>query len=116
VTPSQLATAVAAFARTTVDDLVILAAFHGPPHDREPWRPGDHRRQYAGTAAILAIALITAAGLRIVPDRRAGLLGPVPIGFSARRPWGLHGTGETSRPPLVTTVTRNATIDPKTRG
>jgi cadmium resistance protein CadD (predicted permease) len=111
VTASQLATAVAAFAGTTVDDLVILAVlFMARRTAGSPSARVIITGQYAGTAAILAIALIAAAGLRIVPDQWAGLLGLVPIGFGAWGLWRLRGTGETSRPPLASTVTRIATI------
>jgi cadmium resistance protein CadD (predicted permease) len=111
VTASQLATAVVAFAGTTVDDLIILAALFmvrrtaGSPHARVIIAG-----QYAGSAAILAIALAAAAGLQIVPDRWVGLLGLVPIGFGAWGLWRLRGTDETSRPPLASTVTGIATI------
>lgn len=111
MTTSQLATAVAAFAGTTVDDLVILAVLFMAR--RTAGSPGARviiAGQYAGTAAILAIALIAAAGLRIVPERAVGLLGLVPIGFGAWELWRLRGTDETSRPPLASTVTRIATI------
>ncbi|MBO0802721.1 MAG: cadmium resistance transporter [Nocardiopsaceae bacterium] len=66
--------------------------------------------QYAGFAAILAIALAAAAGLQIVPDRWAGLLGLVPVGFGL---WGLRrlrGTGEAARPPLASTAPRIAAV------
>jgi cadmium resistance protein CadD (predicted permease) len=111
VTAFQLATAVVAFAGTTVDDLIILAALFmvrrmaGSPHARVIIAG-----QYAGSAAILAIALAAAAGLQIVPDRWVGLLGLVPIGFGAWGLWRLRGTDETSRPPLASTVTGIATI------
>jgi cadmium resistance protein CadD (predicted permease) len=111
VTASQLATAVAAFAGTTIDDLVILAVLFMAR--RTAGSPGARViivGQYAGTTAILAIALIAAAGLRIVPERAVGLLGLVPIGFGAWGLWRLRGTDETSRPPLASTVTRIATI------
>jgi hypothetical protein len=73
VTASQPATAVAAFAGTTVDDLVILAVLCTVR--RTTGSPGARviiAGRYAGTAAILAIALIDAADLPIVPDRWAG--------------------------------------------
>lgn len=110
MTASQLAAAVAAFASTTLDDLVILAVLFTVR--RTTGSPGARviiAGQYAGTAAILAIALIAAAGLQIVPDRWAGLLGLVPIGFGAWGLWRLRGTDESSRPPLAATVTRIAT-------
>ena len=111
MTASQLATAVVAFAGTTIDDLVILAALFmvrrtaGSPSARVIIAG-----QYAGTAAILAVALAAAAGLQIVPERWVGLLGLVPIGFGAWGLWRLRGTDEDSRPPLASTVTRIATI------
>ncbi|MGH3252122.1 MAG: cadmium resistance transporter [Trebonia sp.] len=111
MTASQLATAVAAFVGTTVDDLVILAALFvlrrtaGSPSARVIIAG-----QYAGTAAILAVALAAAAGLRIVPEWWVGLLGLVPIGFGAWGLWRLRGTSEDFRPPLASTATRIATI------
>jgi cadmium resistance protein CadD (predicted permease) len=111
VTTSQLATAVVAFAGTTTDDLVILAAlFMARRTTGTPPARVIIAGQYAGFAAILAIALAAAAGLRIVPDRWVGLLGLVPIGFGLWELWRLRGAGETSRPPLASTATRIAAI------
>ena len=66
--------------------------------------------QYLGFAAIIGVALLAAAGLRIVPDRWVGLLGLVPIGFGV---WGLRnlrrGDGD-SRPPLASTAFQVAAI------
>jgi cadmium resistance protein CadD (predicted permease) len=111
VTASLLATAVVAFAGTTIDDLVILAALFMAR--RTTGSPGAWviiAGQYAGTAAILAVALAAAAGLQVVPERWVGLLGLVPIGFGAWGLWRLRGTSEDSRPPLASTATRIATV------
>jgi cadmium resistance protein CadD (predicted permease) len=111
VTASQLAAAVAAFAGTTVDDLVLLAAlFMVRRTTGSPRALVIIAGQYAGTAAILAIALAAAAGLRIVPDQWVGLLGLVPIAVGAWGLWRLRGTSGTSRPPLASTLTGIATV------
>jgi cadmium resistance protein CadD (predicted permease) len=106
-----LATAMLAFAGTTIDDLVILAALFIARSTNG--RPGAWEivvGQYAGFVTILAVALVAATGLQIVPDRWVGLLGLVPIGFGV---WGLRrwrGTDVTSAPPLAATITQIATI------
>lgn len=111
MTPSQLSTAVAAFVGTTVDDLVILAVLFmvrrgtGSPRAR-----AIIGGQYAGTVAILAVALATAAGLRSVPDRWVGLLGLIPIGFGVWGLWRLRCNGTESQAPLASTFTSIATI------
>jgi len=111
VTASHLATVAVAFAGTTIDDLVILAAlFTARRTGAGPPARVIIAGQYAGFAAILAVALAAAAGLQIVPDRWAGLLGVVLIGFGVWGLWRLRGTDETSRPPLASTVTSIATI------
>lgn len=107
----MLAAAALAFAGTTIDDLVILTAlFMARRTGGIPPARVIIAGQYAGFAAILAIALAAAAGLQIVPDRWVGLLGLVPIGFGLWELWRLRGTGETPRPPLASTTTRIATI------
>jgi cadmium resistance protein CadD (predicted permease) len=111
VTASLLATAAVAFAGTTIDDLVILAALFvvrrtaGSPSARVIIAG-----QYAGTVAILAVALAAAEGLQVVPERWVGLLGLIPIGFGAWGLWRLRGTDEDSRSPLASTVTRIAIL------
>jgi cadmium resistance protein CadD (predicted permease) len=107
----MLAAAVLAFAGTTVDDLVILAAlFMARSTGGTPPARVIIAGQYAGFAAILAIALAAAAGLRIVPDQWVGLLGLVPVGFGLRELWRLRGAGQAPRPPLASTIPRIATI------
>ncbi|MFI5783567.1 cadmium resistance transporter [Nocardia sp. NPDC051570] len=111
MTGSQLLTAMVAFAGTTIDDLVVLAALFLAR--RVSGRPAAWMivaGQYVGFVAVLAIALAAAAGLRIVPDRWIGLVGLVPIGFGVWGLWRLRGTGTTTRPPLACTVTGIATL------
>ena len=108
---SLLATAVVAFLGTTIDDVIILTALFLAR--RAAGRPAAWRivaGQYAGFAAILAVALLAAAGLRIVPDRWVGLLGLVPIAFGVWGLWRLRGSDEDSRPPLATGAVRIASV------
>jgi cadmium resistance protein CadD (predicted permease) len=105
VTVSAEATAVVAFAGTTVDDLVILAAlFAARRVNGTPSRSAIVGGQYAGFAAILAVALLAATGLQIVPDRWVGLLGLVPVGFGGWALWRLRRGDEDSRPTLAVTM------------
>jgi cadmium resistance protein CadD (predicted permease) len=111
VTASLLPTAAVAFAGTTIDDLIILAAlFMARRASGSPHAATIIAGQYAGFAAILGTALLAATGLQIVPDRWVGLLGLVPIGFGVWRLWRLRGSDENSRPPLASSVTRIAMI------
>jgi cadmium resistance protein CadD (predicted permease) len=111
VTTSQLATAAVAFAGTTIDDLIVLAAlFLARRTNGGPSAWVIVAGQYAGFAAVLAVALAVAGGLQIVPERWIGLLGLVPIGVGVCGLWRLRHTDDGSRRPLVTTVTGIATI------
>jgi cadmium resistance protein CadD (predicted permease) len=105
---SALVTAVVAFLGTTVDDVIILTAlFVARRGGGVPRARSIIGGQYLGFGGILAIALLAAAGLRIVPDRWVGLLGLVPIGFGV---WGLWRAGGESRPPLAGTFGRVAAV------
>lgn len=111
MTASLLATAVIAFAGTTIDDVIILTAlFMARRAGGSPRAVAIIAGQFAGFAVILGVALLAATGLRIVPDRWVGLLGLVPIGFGMCGLWRLRGSDEDSRPPLASTATRIAAI------
>jgi cadmium resistance protein CadD (predicted permease) len=111
VTGSLLATAVVAFAGTTIDDLVILTAlFMARRMTGRPRAVAIVAGQYAGFGAILAAALVAAAGLAVVPDRWVGLVGLVPIGFGVWGLWRLRGSDPDSRPPLAATGAGVATL------
>jgi cadmium resistance protein CadD (predicted permease) len=108
---SLLVTAVVAFLGTTIDDVIILTAlFVARGSGGVPRARSIIGGQYLGFGAILAVALLAAAGLRIVPDRWVGLLGLVPIGFGGWGLWRLRGGDEESRPPLAGTLGRVATV------
>lgn len=90
-----IAAAVAMFAGTNVDDIVVLtvlfvASTRGRPR---PWQIVTG--QYLGFVTLVAISVVAALGLVIVPDDWVGLLGLLPLGLGV---WGLitsrSGDGE----------------------
>ncbi|MEU7891843.1 cadmium resistance transporter [Nonomuraea sp. NPDC049152] len=80
-----IATAVGMFAGTNVDDLIVLTVLFlssragGAPRAWQIWGG-----QYAGIAVLVAVSVIAALGLAIVPDAWAGLLGLVPFALGVR--------------------------------
>ncbi|WP_440069575.1 cadmium resistance transporter [Streptosporangium sp. OZ121] len=90
-----IGTAVAVFAGTNVDDIIILTVLFlasragGVPR---PWQIVVG--QYAGIAALVAVSAAAALGLAVVPDRWVGLLGLVPFGMGV---WGLVRAGRAGR-------------------
>lgn len=91
--------AAAVFAGTNIDDLIVLTVLFLAA------RPGRWRvwaGQYLGIGALVAISLLGALGLTIVPDRWVGLLGLVPLALGVRglvRAFRTDGpVGETSSP------------------
>jgi cadmium resistance protein CadD (predicted permease) len=111
VAGSLLVTAVAVFAGTTVDDLVILMAlFAARRANGRPRAGAIVTGQYVGFAMILGVALLAAAGLQIVPDRWIGLLGLIPIGFGGWELRRLRHSDKDSHPPLASTAIRIGTI------
>ncbi|TSD94877.1 cadmium transporter [Skermania sp. ID1734] len=76
--------AVAMFAGTNVDDIVVLtvlfvASTRGRPR---PWQIV--AGQYLGFSALVLISVIAALGLVIVPDEWVGLLGLLPLALGVR--------------------------------
>jgi cadmium resistance protein CadD (predicted permease) len=75
-------TALALFAGTNIDDVIVLTVLFltnrtsGRPRVWQIWAG-----QYLGFALLVAVAVAMAAGLTIVPDDRVGLLGVVPLGL-----------------------------------
>jgi cadmium resistance protein CadD (predicted permease) len=73
--------AIAVFAGTNIDDLVVLTALFGSRQVRP-------RQiivgQYLGIAALVAVGFVAAAGLVIVPNRWVGLFGVIPLGLGVR--------------------------------
>ncbi|MEV4457158.1 cadmium resistance transporter [Microbispora sp. NPDC049633] len=80
-------TAGAVFAGTNIDDIIILtvlflsARANGKPR---PWQIVTG--QYVGITALVAVSVIAALGLTIIPDQWVGLLGLVPLALGV---WGL---------------------------
>ena len=107
---STVAAAVAVFASTNVDDLLVLTVlFISSRRSGRPTRAQVVWGQYAGIGSLLAASAAVAAGLLLVPDPWTGLLGllPVALGIRAllrlRRSDGDRGDGEgTGGPGIVT--------------
>lgn len=78
---ATIGSAVALFAATNIDDIVVLtvlflASRRGKPL---PWQIV--AGQYLGFTALVAISVVAALGLTIVPDQWVGLLGLIPLGI-----------------------------------
>lgn len=80
------ATAVAAFAATNIDDIVVLSVLFA--------RRDEHLRtrhivvgQYLGFAVLVAASLAAGAGLLALPEGAVGALGLIPIGLGVRALW-----------------------------
>jgi len=77
--------AVAIFAGTNVDDLLVLTVlFLSGRRSGRPRRWQIVAGQYAGIAALVGVSALVAAGLLLVPDRWTGLLGLLPIGLGVK--------------------------------
>jgi cadmium resistance protein CadD (predicted permease) len=98
-------TALALFAGTNVDDIVVLTVLNvgsrmgGRPRGWQIWAG-----QYAGFTVLIAVSLAVAAGLSLVPVRWLWLLGLLPLGLGL---WKLaaairaRATGEQVSPVVV---------------
>ncbi|WP_328345013.1 cadmium resistance transporter [Micromonospora sp. NBC_00421] len=77
--------AAAVFAATNLDDIVVLTvlfvAARGTGRPR-PWQIVSG--QYLGITALVAVGLVVAAGLLVVPDPWTGLLGLLPVALGVR--------------------------------
>jgi cadmium resistance protein CadD (predicted permease) len=76
-----VASAVAVFAGTDIDDLVVLTALFG---SRQIGRRQIVVGQYLGMAVLVAVSIVAAIGLVAVPDRWVGLFGLIPLGLGVR--------------------------------
>jgi cadmium resistance protein CadD (predicted permease) len=79
--------AIGVFAATNVDDLLVLAVFFGRARGRRgsSWRIA--AGQYAGFVAIVAAALLGAAGAGLLPDAAIPYLGLLPLFLGLRAAW-----------------------------
>lgn len=80
-----VAAAVGVFAGTNVDDILVLTVLFlsaragGRPRPWQIWAG-----QYAGVAALVAVSVVAALGLTVVPDDWVGLLGLIPFTLGLR--------------------------------
>lgn len=74
-----IATAIGLFAATNIDDIVVLTVlFLASARGALPgWKVVVG--QYLGFATLVAISVIAAAGLTVIPDKWVGLLGLIPL-------------------------------------
>jgi len=77
--PATIGSAIGLFAATNIDDIVVLtvlflASRHGKPR---PWQIV--AGQYLGFLTLVAVSVVAALGLTIVPDEWVGLLGLIPL-------------------------------------
>ncbi len=88
---ATIAAAVGLFAATNIDDIVVLTVlFLASTRGSLPgWKVV--AGQYLGFIALVAISVVAAAGLTIVPDEWVGFLGLIPLGI------GLYGLIRTLR-------------------
>lgn len=83
--PGTVVTAAGVFAGTNVDDLIVLtvlflaARASGRPRPWQIWAG-----QYAGIGVLVAVSVLAALGLALVPDRWVPLLGLVPVALGVR--------------------------------
>jgi cadmium resistance protein CadD (predicted permease) len=95
-------TAVTLFAGTNVDDLLVLTVLFlssratGRPRRWQIWAG-----QSLGIATLVAVSVVAALGLTIVPDQWVGLLGLVPFGLGVR---GLLRAQDSDSPVVATGV------------
>jgi cadmium resistance protein CadD (predicted permease) len=87
VVVEQLSQATAVFAVTNVDDLVLLALFFARAGSRRAavWRVVGG--QYLGFAAILAVSVVGALGVGLLPEPVVAYLGLVPLLLGIRAAW-----------------------------
>jgi cadmium resistance protein CadD (predicted permease) len=85
---SRVALAIGAFAATNIDNLFVLLAFVAEAH-------GSKRRvivgQYAGSLALIAVAIGLAEMLRSLPHGYVGVLGVLPIAVGLAKAWARFG-------------------------
>lgn len=86
-----IVTAIGLFAATNIDDIVVLMVlFLASTRGSLPgWKVV--AGQYLGFATLVAISVVAAAGLTIIPDEWVGLLGLIPLAI------GLYGLIRTLR-------------------
>ncbi|MEU7619569.1 cadmium resistance transporter [Micromonospora rifamycinica] len=93
--------ATAVFAATNLDDIVVLTVlFVAARGTGRPRRWQIVTGQYLGITALVAAAVVVAAGLLVLPDPWTGLLGLLPIALGVRALRTRPGADDTP-PPVV---------------
>jgi cadmium resistance protein CadD (predicted permease) len=103
------ATAAGLFAGTNIDDMVVLAVLNASSHaDGRPAAWQIWAGQYAGVAALVAISLLAAFGLKLVPENWLWILGLIPLGLGLRKlviAIRAHQAGQRASPAVATGLT-----------
>jgi len=81
---ATIAAAAAMFAATNIDDIVVLTALFLASSKGQPRAWHIVGGQYAGFITLVALSLLAALGLAIVPDEWVGLLGLLPLALGIR--------------------------------
>lgn len=79
-----MAAAAGMFAATNIDDIVVLTALFLASTRGQPRAWQIIGGQYAGFITLVALSLLAALGLTVVPDEWVGLLGLLPLALGIR--------------------------------
>lgn len=98
VLPSTVGVAVAVFASTNIDDMLLLAAFFADPLLKPRTVVGG---QFLSIGVLVVASALAGAVSLVIPDGYAALLGAVPLVLGLRKAWELwlgqrHEHGPTS--------------------
>ena len=109
--PGTIGTAVAVFAGTNIDDIIVLtvlflsARASGRPRPWQIWSG-----QYVGIGLLVVASAVAALGLTLVPDRWVGLLGLIPFALGVKGlVAAIRARGE-DEPPTVTVAAGLASV------
>jgi cadmium resistance protein CadD (predicted permease) len=93
------------FAVTNIDDIIVLTVLFltsrsiGQPR---PWQIV--AGQYLGIGLLVALSVVAAAGLLIIPDQWVGLLGLFPIALGVRGLWRAHSHNGEDAPAVAVSL------------
>jgi len=106
---SVLGQAVAIFVVTNIDDIVLLALYFGQARGDKAIDRRIVLGQYLGFGAILAVSVLAAFGLRLLPESAIAYLGLIPIALGVRAAfsvWRHRGVpDDESRPAAIQATT-----------
>ncbi|MFI9384143.1 cadmium resistance transporter [Kutzneria sp. NPDC052558] len=90
-----LGSAIGTFAITNIDDLLVLAVFFGRVGRWAPVALG----QYLGFAGILAVSVLGALGVGLLPSSVIPYLGLLPLALGLHAAWQLFRSRDSDEPP-----------------